>query len=122
MKVDIFYNLFEDNSDPLEIAKNDILDMVTPLRSKGVTEIPLAKVIDFLNNDPDIQGIHVDMNFIQNAIEDIDGIDIHTNANGDHVIGLDSLNDVSPQGDTVDKKGQQRVQSAAIRAAKKDMD
>lgn len=122
MKWSNIIKLIEDQQDPLTIAKNDILDMVTPLRSRGVTTIPLDKVISFLNNDPDIQGIHVDMNFIQNAIDGIDGIDVHTDANGNHVIGLETLNDVSPQGAPVDKKGQQKVNAAAVRAAKNDMD
>ena len=122
MKWNNIIKLVEDLNDPLQLAKNSILDMVTPLRSKGVTEVPLDKVISFLNSNPDIQGINVDMNFIQNAIQGIDGIDIHTNADGKHVIGLDSLNDVSPEGKSVDKKGEQRVNAAAVRAAKNDMD
>lgn len=122
MKWSNIKKICEDLDDPMTIAKNDILDFVTPLRSRGVTDIPIEQVISFLNNDPDIQGINVDMNFVQNAIEGIDGINVHTNANGDHVIGLDSLNDVSPQGAPVDKKGQQKVNAAAIRAAKNDMD
>ena len=122
MKWSNILTLIEEVSDPLSIARNDILDMVTPLRSRGVTDISVKKVIDFLNADPDIQGIEVNLNFVQNAIDTIDGINVHTDANGDYVIGLDSMNNVSPQGTSIDKKGQQKVNAAAVRSAKKDME
>ncbi|AXH72777.1 MAG: hypothetical protein [Caudoviricetes sp.] len=122
MKIDILFNLFEDENNPLELAKNSILDMITPLRSRGVTEIPVQKAIDFLNNNPDIQGIDIDSNFIQNAIDGIDGISIMTNANGDSVLKLESLNNVSPQGSEPNEKSADKVNAAAVRAAKSDME
>lgn len=123
MKVNILFNLLEDDdNNPLDIAKNSILDMITPLRSKGVTEINIQDVIDFLNSNPDIQGINVDSNFIENAIEGIDGISIMTGANGDMMMKLESMNNVSPQGTPPNEKSTDRVNAAAVRAAKNDME
>lgn len=122
MKVDILFNLYEDDNNPLDMARNSILDMITPLRSRGVTEIDIQDVVDFLNSNPDIQGIDIDSNFIENAIEGIDGVSIMTNANGDSVLKLESMNNVSPQGSPPNEKSADRVNAAAVRAAKNDME
>lgn len=107
------------NTNIVDIAKNSILDMIVPLQNEGVQSLGVNQVIASLRNNPDMDGINIDNNLIQNAIDGVDGLSLSTDASGDLNLNIGTTSDVSPQTE-ISTSSEKRVNDAAVRAAKKD--
>lgn len=107
------------NNDIVQTAKNAILDMIVPLQNEGVQSLGINQIISMLKGNPDLNGVNVDSNLIQQAIDGVDGLSISTDASGDLNLNIGSINDVSPQS-TIDDSDEKKVNDAAVRSAKAD--
>ena len=114
--------IMEMENNVISIAQNAILDMITPLRSEGVSSIGINQVVSTLKMNPDLSSVNVDSNLIQTAIDGMDGLSVSTDAGGDLNLNIGSISDVSPDSlKEPDSSSMNKVDAAASRAAKKDM-
>lgn len=52
-------------------ARSDILDILAPLKSQGITKVTVAQILDNLRNSPDLAGINLDANLVMDAAKNL---------------------------------------------------
>lgn len=106
--------LLEDDQNPVEIAKDGILDAITPLRSQGVDSITLQQLTDMLSNNPDLANIDINQDFVEQAISGIQDVELQTNSAGVLCLMLTSDPGTQPKNKA---ENQNKVDDAATRTA-----
>lgn len=109
--------LEDDGINPVDLAKNDILDMLTPLNSQGVNSITVSQVIDELKTDPDLQNLNIDRNFVEQAISGLNDVEMQTNSAGVLCLMLSTNDDGTTATPTQQAQNQSKVDDAATRTA-----
>lgn len=108
--------LNEDENNPIDIAKSDILDLVVSLKAQNINSITVNQVIQNLQGDSRLSSVDIDQNFIDQAIEDIDGVEMMTNSAGVLCLNISDTSSPKPRSDNASK-----VDAMATNAAKKSI-
>lgn len=106
----------EDDSNPIDIAKSDILDLVVSLKAQKINSITMNQVIQNLQGDSRLSSIDIDQNFIDQAIGNIDGVEMMTNSAGVMCLNISDTSSPKPRNDNASK-----VDAMATNAAKKSL-
>lgn len=61
-------------SDFTSKARSDILDILAPLKSQGVTKITVAQILDNLRGNPDFSGMNLDADFVMDATKSLKAV------------------------------------------------
>lgn len=78
-------NIFEEVSITDE-AKQSVLDALMPFSSQGINAIPAKQLLQILKRNPDIEGININVKFLQDIFKDNKDISIEQNKNGVYLI------------------------------------
>ena len=113
----------ESVNDLTDLAKNSVLDILTPLQSMGVKSITLPQVLDQLNKIPELQGMNLTNEYIMDLMDGIDGFTIELNETGVLAIKVDDNDELNHGGNDKDKedKSKEKVNQAAMNTVKRDM-
>ena len=113
----------ESENDLTDVARNAVLDILTPLQSMGVKSITLPQVLDQLNRIPEFQGMNLTNEYIMDLMDGIDGFTIEPNDTGVLSIKVDDNDELNHGGSDKDKedKSKEKVNQAAMNTVKKDI-
>lgn len=113
----------ESENDLTDVARNAVLDILTPLQSMGVKSITLPQVLDQLNRIPEFQGMNLTNEYIMDLMDGIDGFTIEPNDTGVLAIKVDDNDELNHGGGDKDKedKSKEKVNQAAMNTVKKDI-
>jgi hypothetical protein len=106
-------------SDVLEQTRDLILDMLAPLQSQHVKSVLVKQVIQNISGDPDLSGINVTPDMIKDALEDVDGFSVETNAHGQLVIQMTDTQ--AADAPLTPNKDKSKVDKAALRTVNRDL-
>lgn len=106
--------LFE-QQDFRDKVKNSILDMITPMKSQGISTLTLHQLMDQLKTDPDIMGMDITSDFLIDILEKIPGISVDENSPDKNI----SLTDSGQEQEN--KANKSKVDNMALNQAKKDL-
>lgn len=95
--------LKEDDSNPVDIAKSDILDLVVSLKAQKINSMTLNQVIQNLQGDSRLSSIDIDQNFIDQAVANIEGIELMTNSAGIMCLNISDSTSPRPKSDNASK-------------------
>lgn len=102
-------------------ARSAILDMLSPLQAQGAGTITVQQVVDELVNNPMVDGMNIDADFVMNALEGIPKIkiepDIETNQMTIFIQQVETGRQVDAKTAEKDKKN---IGKAALRTIARD--
>lgn len=116
-----YYELIkEDDVNPLDSAKQDIMDFIIPLKTQGINSATVNQVIDYLKSDPDLSGINIDNNFLQQVIDGINGVSLQTNSAGILclIIDMDNQSEVPKEKKSSESKVDDMATDVSINSIK----
>lgn len=118
-----WYEIIKEAQDEVaDIARDTILDILTPLQSMGVSSITLLQVKDQLKRIPELQGIDLTDDFIQDLADGIEGLTLEPNDQGVLSIKIDKNTKVNTDKKEKDKKKtNDKVGQMAMNTVKKDL-
>ena len=107
----------------VDLTRDALLDVVTPLLSQGITSITVKQVIDQIKTNPDLQGITITDDLISQAVQGITGLSIAPDmANGGKL--AITLNPSAPSTQAAQQqtdKAADKIDQAATRQSTKDL-
>ena len=119
-----WYEIIRESQDEVsDIARDTILDILTPLQSMGVSSITLLQVKDQLKRIPELQGIDLTDDFIQDLADGIEGLTLEPNDQGVLSIKIDDNTSIKPdkKNEKDKKKTDDKVNQLAMNTVKKDL-
>lgn len=114
--------IIKEEINPVQLAKNSIMDIIAPLKAQGVGSITVQQIIDQLQANPDFEGTAVEGDLVNAALNGVPGLKIEPDPETGQ---LSVMIDNPTAGRQVDQKQAEKddkaVRSAALRTiAQKD--
>jgi len=68
--------IVSEDLNPVQMAKSSIMDILASLKAQGVTSITVQQIIDQLKEDPDFEGMEIEGDLINQALQGVQGLKI----------------------------------------------